>query len=129
MFIFQPFAHPAVMLRRSAVESVGLYPEDLWKVEDVKFFFLMSQEGLFANLPDTVLKYRMSFDTESQSKMVDHFRKTHDMRKWVVKNLGIRPSFRESVIWFLQRVVVLFVGFLPGRVFMRVYEFGRKVVK
>ena len=128
MFIFQPFAHPAVTLRRSAVERVGLYPEDMWKVEDVKFFFMLSKEGLFANLPDTVLQYRMTFSTESQAKMVDHFRKTHDMRKWVVDNLGIKPTFRERVIWFLQRIVVGLVSFLPSKMFMSVYEFGRKMV-
>lgn len=129
MFIFQPFAHPAVLLRKSAVESVGLYPEDMWKVEDVKFFFLLSQKGLFANLSDTVIKYRVSFDTESQSKMVEHFKLTHGMRNWVTQNLDIKPTFRERVIWFIQRVVVGLVGFLPSKVFMRVYEFGRRVVK
>ncbi|MCD4811620.1 glycosyltransferase [bacterium] len=129
MFLFQPFAHPAVMLRRDAVESVGLYPEDMWKVEDVKFFFLLSQEGEFHNLSDTVLKYRMTFNTESQGKMVDHFRKTHEMRKWVVENLDIRPTFRERVIWFLQRGIVFFISFLPPKLFMRVYEFGRWVIK
>lgn len=128
MFIFQPFAHPAVTLRKSAVEKVGLYPEDMWKVEDVKFFFLLSKEGLFANLPDTVLKYRMTFSTESQAKMVDHFRKTHDMRKWVIQNLDIRPSFRERVIWFSQRVIVSLVSFLPSKMFMKIYEIGRKIV-
>ncbi len=82
MFLFQPFAHPAVTLRRSAVESVGLYPENMWKVEDVKFFFLLSKQGEFHNIQDTVIRYRMTFDTQSQSKMVDHFKKTNKIRKW-----------------------------------------------
>ena len=92
MFMFQPFAHPAVMLRKSSVEEIGLYPENMWKVEDVKFFFLLSQKGEFHNLEDTVLKYRMTFSTESQSKMVDHFKKTNEVRKWAIKELGIKPK-------------------------------------
>jgi len=28
-FLFQPFAHPAVTLRQSTLEEIGLYPEDI----------------------------------------------------------------------------------------------------
>ncbi|MFH1547498.1 MAG: glycosyltransferase, partial [bacterium] len=60
LFLFQPFAHPAVMIRKDAAEKVGYYPENIWKVEDVMFFFKMSKVGKFANLPDKVIKYRMA---------------------------------------------------------------------
>lgn len=129
MFIYQPFAHPAVMLRRSSVEIVGLYPENLWKVEDVKFFFLLSKLGTFANLSDTVLQYRLSFNTESQSNMVEHFKKTVEIRKWVKNDLGIKPSFRESVIWFFQEVGVRLLSLLPPRIFIGVFELSRKLFK
>lgn len=129
MFLYQPFAHPAVMLRRSAVESVGLYPENMWKVEDVKFFFLLSKEGDFNNLPDTVLKYRMTFNTESQSKMVDHFRKTNDIRKWAIRELNIKPSFGIWLLWKVESVLVVILSVLPPKLFMRLFEFGRRVVR
>ena len=105
-FLFQPFAHPAVTLRKSTLEEIGLYPEDMWKVEDVKLFLILSTKGEFANLPDTVLKYRMTFQTESQSKMVEHFKLTNDMRNWAIQNLDIKPTFREYVIWNMQKVGV-----------------------
>ena len=129
MFIYQPFAHPAVMLRKSSAEEVGLYPEDLWKVEDVKFFFLLSKLGTFANVPDTVLKYRLSFNTQSQSNMLEHFKKTVEIRKWAKKDLGIKPSFRESVIWLFQEIGVRLLSLLPPKIFMGVFELSRKLFK
>ncbi len=128
-FLFQPFAHPAVMLRRKTLKEVGLYPEDMWKTEDVKLFLTLSTKGEFANLPDTVLKYRMTFKTESQAKMVDHFNKTNEVRNWAIENLNIKPTFRESVIWGIQKVGVRILSVLPPTLFMKVFEFSRKIFK
>jgi len=128
-FLFQPFAHPAVTLRRSTLEEIGLYPEDMWKVEDVKLFLILSTKGEFANLSDTVLKYRMTFQTESQSKMVEHFKLTDDMRKWAIQNLNIKPTFREYVIWYMQKIGVRILSILPPTLFMKVFELSRKILK
>jgi hypothetical protein len=117
------------MLRRSALEDVSLYPENIWKVEDVKLFFLLSKEGEFHNIEDTVLKYRVTFKTESQSTMVDHFKKTNEVRRWAIKELGIKPTFREYIIWNLQKVAVPILSLLPHSLFMRCFELSRKVFK
>lgn len=129
MFLFQPFAHPAVTMRKSAVESVGLYPENMWKVEDVKFFFLLSQKGLYHNLSDTVLKYRMTFNTESQSKMVDHFKKTNEVRNWAIKELGIKPTVGQYIKWKIETLGVYVLSIFPPKVFMGMFELVRKLFK
>jgi len=129
LFLFQPFAHPAVTLRRSTLEEIGLYPENMWKVEDVKLFLILSTKGEFHNLEDTVLKYRMTFKTESQAKMLDHFKKTNDIRKWAVKELDIKPSIREYVIWDIQKIGVHILSIFPPTLFMKVFELFRKVAK
>ncbi len=128
-FLFQPFAHPAVTLRKSTVEEISLYPEDMWKVEDVKFFLILSTKGEFHNLEDTVLKYRMTFKTESQSKMLDHFRKTNDIRKWAMRELNIKPTLREYVIWNIQKVGVRVLSIFPPTLFMKSFELFRKLFK
>ena len=128
-FLFQPFAHPAVTLRKSTVEDIGLYPENMWKVEDVKFFLILSTKGEFHNLGDTVLKYRMTFKTESQSNMLDHFNKTNDIRKWAIKELNIKPTFREYVIWNIQKVGVHILSIFPPTLFMKSFELFRKLFK
>lgn len=128
-FLFQPFAHPAVMLRKATLEEIGLYPENMWKTEDVKLFLTLSTKGEFANLPDTVLKYRMTFETESQSKMVEHFKKTNEVRNWAIKNLNIHPTFRETIIWGIQKIGVRILSILPPTLFMRVFELSRKILR
>ena len=128
-FLFQPFAHPAVTLRKSSVEEVGLYPENMWKVEDVKFFLILSTKGEFHNLEDTVLKYRMTFKTESQSKMIDHFKKTNDIRKWAIKELNIKPTFREYVIWNIQKIGVRVLSIFPPTLLMKIFELFRRIFK
>ena len=128
MFIFSPFAHPAVMLRKDAVVQVGYYPENMWKVEDVKFFFILSQAGRFANLDDKVLKYRVTFNTESQSDIVGHFKKTDEIRKWARSELHIEPSIKELVIWKLESVGVRILSLLPEKYVMNVFGFIRKVL-
>jgi len=129
LFLFQPFAHPAVTLRRSTLEEIGLYPENIWKVEDVKLFLILSTKGEFHNLEDTVLKYRMTFKTESQSKMLDHFKKTNDIRNWAVKELGIKPTVREYIIWNIQKIGVHILSIFPPTLFMKVFELFRKLFK
>ena len=128
-FLFQPFAHPAVTLRKSTIEEIGLYPENMWKVEDVKFFLILSTKGEFHNLGDTVLKYRMTFKTESQSKMLDHFKKTNDIRNWAIKELNIKPTVREYVIWNIQKIGVRILSILPSTLFMKSFELFRKLFK
>jgi len=128
-FLFQPFAHPAVTLRKSTVEDIGLYPENMWKVEDVKFFLILSTKGEFYNLNDTVLKYRMTFKTESQSKMIDHFKKTNEIRHWAIKELNIKPTFREYVIWNIQKIGVHILSIFPPTLFMKTFELFRKIAK
>lgn len=129
LFLFQPFAHPAITIRKSALEAIGLYPEDTKKVEDTKLMFLLSQIGEFANLPIPVLKYRVTYNSESQLKMVDHFKRTDAIRRWAIKKLGIKPSFREYILWYIQRIFVSVFGVLPNHLFLSLFEIGRKILK
>ncbi len=128
-FWSQPFAHPSVMFRKDIALGIGMYPEDLPKVEDVKFFFKLSTKGKFANIPDKVLKYRMTFNTESQAKMVDHFKRTNTVRKEVIKEFGIKPTFRQFVLWKLEIVTVFLIQKLPNKWFMNIFELARKIFK
>jgi hypothetical protein len=128
-FLHQPFAHPAVTLRKSTLEDIGLYPEDMWKVEDVKLFLILSTKGEFHNIEDTVLKYRVTFQTESQSKMLDHFKKTNEVRRWAIRELNIEPTLREYIVWSMQKIAVPILSFLPSSLFMKVFELSRKIFK
>jgi glycosyltransferase involved in cell wall biosynthesis len=56
----QPFNHPTVVLRRSAVLDAGGYPTDMGRFEDYVLFARMLAAGAAAdNLPDALLYYRV----------------------------------------------------------------------
>lgn len=128
-FWSQPFAHPATTFRKDIVLEVGMYLEDLPKVEDVMFFFRLSTKGKFANLPDKVIKYRITYNTESQAKMVDHFKRTSKARERVIKELGIKPTLRQYILWNLEKITVFCIQWLPHRLFMWVFELARRIFK
>lgn len=128
-FLFQPFAHPAVMMRKSALEEVGLYPEGVWKIEDVMLFFKLRQVGKFANLSDTVINYRTSTKSQSQGDLIGHFKETEKARRWAIKELGIKPTIRERLIWFFEKIGVRILSLLPQKVYIRVFHTVRKVLK
>ena len=51
-------AHPSVMMRREAVQSLGGYRVDFEWVEDIDLWLRMADSGRLANLPDVLLCYR-----------------------------------------------------------------------
>ena len=55
-----PVAHPSVCFRRTAFSKVGAYPE-IHGNEDIALWFEFMKQGLvFANLPQPILKFRVS---------------------------------------------------------------------
>ncbi|MGC8823786.1 MAG: glycosyltransferase [Bacteroidales bacterium] len=58
-----PLAHPAVMFRKRFFEKAGLYNEAYRKNQDTQLWFAGFKNGcIFANLPDVVLKFRITDD-------------------------------------------------------------------
>lgn len=62
-------AQSSLMLRRAAFDAVGGYRPGLACCEDYDCWLRMLEKYDFANLPDPVLKYRMSTSQSKQSKL------------------------------------------------------------
>lgn len=61
--IRNPLAHPTVMMRREVIDRGFAYDETLGLSEDLDLWLrLMNHSFKLANLPDTVLKYRVTGD-------------------------------------------------------------------
>jgi glycosyltransferase involved in cell wall biosynthesis len=52
-------AHPALMMRREAVERIGGYHEDYPSADDVDLYLRLAEIGRLANLEEVVLHYRL----------------------------------------------------------------------
>lgn len=63
--------HPSVMMRRDPLVRLGGYALDAPIVEDQDLWLRMSAEGRLANLPDTLLRYRVHSGNMSFEGMAD----------------------------------------------------------
>jgi glycosyltransferase involved in cell wall biosynthesis len=58
--LYNPMAHPAVMIRTAIIRSSQLYYDPEYKdVEDYEFWTRLATITCFANLPEILLKYRI----------------------------------------------------------------------
>jgi len=62
-FIRNPLAHPAVMMRRSVLESIGSYDESFKKAEDYELWLRALKRSVrIENLPQVLIDYRVQRD-------------------------------------------------------------------
>jgi glycosyltransferase involved in cell wall biosynthesis len=69
-----PVVHPAVMIRRTAMERLGGYREGTFPHEDHDLFLRLAEVGRIEALPEVLLRYRrhpksVSWDSRSYGKM------------------------------------------------------------
>lgn len=60
IFRYSPFAHPLVMIRKSALDKAGCFYDPVFApADDYDMWFRIGKVAKLANLPDVLLKYRM----------------------------------------------------------------------
>jgi hypothetical protein len=71
LLFFNCFVHSSVMIRKSALETTGLYPEDPEKFppEDYDLWLRIAKHWDVANLPEVLLQYRELPNSISRSKL------------------------------------------------------------
>lgn len=55
-----PIAHPTVVMRRDALEAVGLYRRAYLRAEDYDLWLRLAERGKLANLQEPLLEYRIA---------------------------------------------------------------------
>lgn len=83
--------HPAVMMRRDAIESVGRYRKEWESVEDFDLFLRLAEIGRIGNIPQVVLKYRV------HRSSVSHTRAREQAEKFVrmLSEAQLRRGFND----------------------------------
>lgn len=61
-------AHPAVMIRRAAIEAVGGYEVEYCPAEDVELFLRLAEHGRLTNVQQPLLRYRVHFNSVGHSR-------------------------------------------------------------
>jgi glycosyltransferase involved in cell wall biosynthesis len=64
----QGMVHPAVMMRRDAVMTVGGYRREYQWAEDLDLFLRLARVGRLANLPEVLLEYRQHLRSVNRNR-------------------------------------------------------------
>ena len=116
MLIDIPFCHPATMFRRQAVVEGGVYYDEQWRtVEDRDFWLRLADHGLYANIPEDLMRYRIS---ETSMKYAECRRTVYDIVRLQLR-WAFDPRFRgvrnlvmiaaESALLLLPRRVITYL--------------------
>ena len=61
-------AHPAAMIRKSAIDRIEGYRSEYVSAEDIDFFLRLGEVGALANLPQVLLRYRQHLQSIGYAK-------------------------------------------------------------
>ncbi|MEM1072301.1 MAG: glycosyltransferase [Planctomycetota bacterium] len=86
-----PLCHPAVMMRRDAVIAAGKYQRDTFPAEDLDLFLRLGELGQLANVPDSVLRYRMHDNSVSVTQS--------DRQRAQIRRVCRAAHRRRGVAW------------------------------
>ena len=106
IYRYNPFVHPAVMVRLAALKQVGGYPEAYPSLEDWACFLKIGQFFELANLPQVLIRYTVSSNSISSRKrhqqscskcrlLRDNYRCNFNQTKGLLKNLLLLAIPRE----------------------------------
>lgn len=110
IFRYSPVAQPVAMMRKKAVDEIGLY-NVLYKVaQDLDFSFRIGEKYQFANIQKVLLHYREHKQSVTFSRLQEQINNTVLIRRKYAKSKHYTMSFYDKI--FLGSTFL--AGFLPG---------------
>ncbi len=109
IFRYSPFCHPVVMIRKSILEKSRNYDPDLVYAEDYDLYFRIWMYSKFANLNESLIKYRM-FENNSTTKKLKQMEKcTLFIRKKAEKKYGYKMTLLDRIYYYLQCISMFII--------------------
>ena len=113
---FNPLAHPAVMFRRATIEAAGGYRHPERAAQDYELWSRLAVDGRrFANLPETLVRYRVHDGAVKSTKLRETLRSTLATKETYWRR-GM--SLRARARLFAERLALL----LPPSFVMRAFR-------
>lgn len=123
LFMINPLPHPGCMFKPGIFKKAGIHYEKKYFIShDLKILFKLLPYGTFANLPDTVLRYRYRPNSITHLNPKRTFAETVDIRSWALKNKIYTPSFQGLLFHWLE---VCLVKILPNSLINRLFQLWR----
>jgi glycosyltransferase involved in cell wall biosynthesis len=114
---YNPIAQPTVMIRRAALDAVGVYDERYPRCQDYDLWLRMAARFKLANLPAFTLKYRVSATQGKTTALRESLRYTIEIqRRWLLHPRFFRPF---NVLYFGAEHLLLL---LPNAVVLEAFK-------
>jgi hypothetical protein len=97
IFFYSPFSHPATIWRRNTMIKAGKYGEYFDRAEDYDLYFRVGMIAKFGNLPDILIRYRMSKSSLSFVSVKRHELMTLYARFKAVIEYKYKINFFEKI--------------------------------
>lgn len=104
---YNPFVHSAVMIRRSALNVVGLYNESFVRCQDYELWLRIAAKYPVANLADCLVHYRISPDQIKQKNLKETLFFTQKIQaRWLLEKnffslVNLAMFFSRFLLFFL----------------------------
>ncbi|MEO0132855.1 MAG: glycosyltransferase [candidate division WOR-3 bacterium] len=69
IFLFSPFCHPTIFIRKDAFDNTGGYDPYYESAEDYELYSRLGRLGKFANLKEFIIKYRLTPNSVTAKKI------------------------------------------------------------
>ena len=106
---YSPVSQPAVMIRKKCLDECGAYDLRYPSAEDLDMSFRIGIKYKFANLQETVIRYRENNNSATFQKLKEMELKTLAIRKKAVEEYGYKMSLVDKIYWILQYISVFII--------------------
>lgn len=111
MLLRNPLAHGSVMLRKSALDKIGVYTDEFGPTEDFELWSRMSSTGKFAALEQAIFKWRVNRAgiTSNNGHLQIKIMKQHTGKLWksnfptVLNSKQLRAKSRDYFMNYKKR--------------------------
>lgn len=119
LFRYSAFAHPTVMFRKYHFQKVGGYNPKKHPCEDIDLWFRLGTKYEFANIPNFLLKYRVSIASGSHKNLINTEIIGFKIKIEAIKKYGYKPVFYDIIYNILQFVTA---WLMPPDIRIRLYN-------
>ena len=122
IFRYSPVAQPGAMVRVSALKEMGNYDLDYPPAEDLDMSFRLGARYKFANLQETVIRYRENNSSATYTKLKTMEINTIKIRKKYAKGFGYHMSIFDKIYNFLH---YLSIHIIPAKLKIELFALLR----
>ncbi|MCK5218360.1 glycosyltransferase [bacterium] len=109
IFKYSPFSHPLIIMRKTVLNKAGLYDKVFCPSDDYEIYFRIGMYSQLRNIPDVLLKYRISQTSITADMFKQMFAQTLKVRKkYACKQYYTMGIFDKFYMWAQYLVLKVF---------------------